>query len=106
MNAERWSQLSLIQQLGNIGSELSRARHWEIQKDRVSRDQALERALDLLDLTLGDKRFRSRLKEPARLREVVGDWFSGKQEYDISPERLEAYFTSFALIPLGQRETV
>ena len=94
-----WMRLSLAQQLGHIGSELSRARHWEAQQDQANRDRALARALNLLDLTLDDKRFRSRLKEPARLREVVGDWFSGRHDYDILPEALEAYCTAFALIP-------
>ena len=96
MNPERWAQLSLVQQLGNIGSELSRARHWEIQKDPESRDRSLVRALELLDLTLGDKRFKSRLKEPARLREVVGDWFVGTGAYEVSQEALKNYFSAYA----------
>ena len=95
VDRQKWLRLSLAQQLGHIGSELSRARHWETQQDQANRDRALVRALELLDLTLDDERFRSRLKEPARLREVVGDWFSGRQEYDISPEALEAYFLNF-----------
>lgn len=99
VDAERWMKLSLAQQLGHIGSELSRARHWESRRDPVSRDNSLVRALELLDLTLDDRRFSARLKEPARLREVVADWLCGKKSYDISPETLEAYFIPFAFIP-------
>ena len=98
MNPERWEKLSLAEQIGNIGSELSRARSWETKKDRESCRNSLERALILIDLTLQDPRWKSRLKEPARLREVVSDWYADQKEYDILPESLEAYCTSFALL--------
>ena len=98
MNSEIWKRFSLAKQIGNIGSELSRAGHWDRRQDRESRNQALERALVLLDLTLNDARWRGRLKELARLREVICDWYADQGEYDISPDALEAYYTSFALL--------
>ena len=94
---QRWYQLSLAQQMGHIGSELGRARRLESQNDLQNCDQALERALDLLDLTLNDQRWHARLVELARFREMVSDWFIGKAAYDISPEVLENYCTQFAL---------
>ncbi len=89
--------MSLAQQMGNIGSELGRARRWEVKKDRKSRDAALIRALALLDLTLNDRRWHARFRELARFREVVSDWFTASAAYDISPEVLEEYCTQFAL---------
>ncbi len=89
--------MSLAQQMGNIGSELGRARRWEAKNDRKSRDAALIRALALLDLTLNDRRWHARLKELARFREAVSHWFTGSAAYDISPEALEDYCTRFAL---------
>jgi len=97
INQSRWYQLSLVQQLGNIGSELSRARHWESKQDSQHRDQSLERALELLDLTLDDQRWRGRLKELTRLREVIGDWFCGQKYYQVPPQALEDYCVSFTL---------
>jgi len=98
MDSETWKRFSLAQQLGNIGSELSRVGHWEARQDLENRNKSLERALALIDLTLRDERWRSRLKELARLREVISDWYVDQGEYEIPPGALEAYYTSFALL--------
>ena len=93
----KWSKFSLSQQLGHIGSEISRARHWEENGDTTSRNKALERALELLDLTLEDRRWQLRLKEIVRLREVICDWLSQQKSYDVPPFVIEEYCTAFAL---------
>ena len=97
IDKQRWAQLPWAQQLGHVGSELSRARHWEMKGDLMSREKALIRAFELLDLTLDDKRWRSRLKELARLREAVSDWFCGEKNYNIPSKALEDYCTRFVL---------
>lgn len=96
---QRWYQLSLAQQMGHVGSELGRARHWESKGDRQSRDHALVRALDLLDLTLNDRRWSGRFRELARFREVVSDWFCGRKAYDVPAETLEGYCARLSLRP-------
>ena len=93
----KWSQFSLTQQLGHVASEISRAKHWEEKGDPVSRDKALERALKLIDLTLLDRRWAKRLKEIVRLREVICDWFSQQENYDVSRLSLDEYCSTFAL---------
>lgn len=99
---ERWFCLSLAQQLGNVGSEISRARQCETAGDETNREAALSRALDLLDVTLDDERLRAtgRRKEIARLREVLADWYCRQGEYRIAPEALEEYCISFTLMPV------
>ncbi len=80
--AGRWWELSLFEQLGNIGSEISRAVKWSGRNDALARG-AFERALELFDLTLDDPRHRqsaARLRELARAREVVVDFFDGANE--------------------------
>jgi len=52
----RWFELSLAQQLGNIGSEVGRAR-LSRGKDEAKFWDAAARALDLFYLTLSDKRW-------------------------------------------------
>lgn len=95
--AGRWQSFSLAQQLGNVGSEVSRARRWQ-GKDEKLFDGAMIRALELLDLTLSDSRWKHRLKEIARARELLCDaWFGGK-EYASDLEGLDRYFFNFALI--------
>jgi len=93
----RWQKLSLIEQLANIGSEVSRACNWQ-NKDEKIFQSAVERALELFDLTLEDPRWKNRLREIARAREVFLDAaiFGGK-EYKSSLKDLERYFFQFAV---------
>ena len=92
-----WAKLPLAAQLANIGSEVSRVIHWQEAGDKVEKEKALERALELLDLTLADMHLPARRLELARLREALSDLFLGTREYDIPPESLEDYFLPFAL---------
>ena len=95
---ERWFTFSLFEQLGNIGGEVHRAlrsRHTD-QKLFAS---AVDRALELFDLTLQDPRWRGgRVREIARAREVFCDAVSGGTEYNSSLEDLDRYFLQFALV--------
>ena len=94
----RWFQLSLAEQLANIGSEVSRARKWE-GKDESIFWGAVDRALELFDLTLMDSRWRKgRLLEIARVREVFCDALFGGKNYQSSLEDLERYFLLFAFL--------
>jgi hypothetical protein len=80
--AGAWWGLSLPEQLGNIGSEIRRAERWKTRNPEVSRG-AFYRALELFDLTLSDPRLRQsppRLREIARAREVVADYFAGPNQ--------------------------
>lgn len=94
--AGKWFQLSLMEQLGNIGSEVGRARKWQGKDDKLFQG-AVNRALDLFDLTLEDKRWRGRRWEIARAREVFCDSALGDKKYGSSLEDLERYFSHFAM---------
>lgn len=103
--AGRWWELSLCEQLGNVGSEVGRAFRWRSRDARVAA-AAFERALELLDLTLDDPRHRrspARLREIARAREVLVDLFAGSNEYRSSPSSLQRYFDAFAVAASRQR---
>lgn len=97
MTSEKWQKLSFAEQMGNIGSEFSRARHWQESGDFTNRERALERMIELIDLTISDKRWRSRLFEILRLREVICDLLIKKGDYNISPKSLQEYFLFFGL---------
>jgi hypothetical protein len=94
LGAGRWRTLTLVEQLGNIGSEVGRTVR---AADEPTRQAAAARALELLDLTLADRRWYGRGSEIARAREVFCDWFSGANAYRTDPSALERYFTQFAL---------
>jgi hypothetical protein len=56
--------------------------------------------LELLDLTLADPRNRrsvARLREIARTREVVVDFFAGANEYGSTSASLQKYFDAYAI---------
>lgn len=91
----RWQELSLSEQLGNIGSEVGRARKWKGKNERIF-EGAWHRALELFDLTLSDPRWMGRLREIARAREVFCDAVFGGGEYSSSLEDMEKYFYPFA----------
>ena len=93
----RWQQLSLVEQLANIGSEAHRASAAKTlgNEDRLA--AALDRFLELFDLTLADGRWIGRRRELARAREVALDFLVGDNVHGSSPQSLDAYFLPFAV---------
>jgi len=100
--AGRWQTLSLLEQLGNVGSEVGRMRR---SRDRDARlaAAAFERALELLDLTLADPRWRGRRREIARARELLCDAAAGGGEYGTTLDDLDRYFLAFAVAARASR---
>jgi hypothetical protein len=80
--------------MANIGSEVERTIKWK-NKNKEYSDKALERALELIDLTLADPKNRSRLREVARMREVLVDYFYYNNIYGSTDELWRKYFYSF-----------
>ena len=101
----RWYSLSLAEQLGNVGSEYERARRAKEKGEPTRFDQAFARMLELLDLTIGDARWKNhRLRELTRLREVLCDeLWNEKQEYR-HPRDLREYFLYFGIAARIQQE--
>ena len=91
----KWFTLSLCNQMGNIGSEIGRANRWK-EKDAANYESAVFRAIELIDLTLSDARWKNRCKEIARAREVICDAYAGGKEFNSTFESLEKYFYHFA----------
>lgn len=92
----RWFQLSLCEQLGNIGSEIQRV--IRARNDDTRYEFAVSRALELFDLTLSDPRWKKRLKELCRTRELFCEAaYFGGELYNTSLEDLDKYFFQFAM---------
>jgi hypothetical protein len=95
--AARWSTFSLLEQMGNIGSEVGRAIRAHEAGNTSRLESSLARALELFDLTATDDRWRG-----ARRREIL----RAREEFcrllfdnDVSPgsaQSLERYFLHFA----------
>ncbi len=93
----RWHEFTLIEQMANIGAEISRAISWKVKGDTLRSLCAMERGLELFDLTIADKRWKRRLKEITRTREVVCDYFYGDNIFESTQESIDKYFLHFAL---------
>ncbi|MCK9574030.1 MAG: hypothetical protein M0R20_06530 [Candidatus Omnitrophica bacterium] len=93
--AGRWSQLSFLEQMANIGSEVERALNWRAKHNVAYCRQAFERSLELIDLTLDSVKGFARLKELARLRETIADYFFGTNQFVSTEESLKKYFLNF-----------
>jgi len=94
--AGRWQTLPLVEQLANVGSDVVRARRWE-KTDPQLCEKAFARALELLDLTIGDPRWKGRRKELTRARELLCDAMMGGKEYGSDLEGLDRWFYPFAV---------
>lgn len=97
LTAGSWRSLTLIEQLANIGSEVDRAikAHEAGRADR--RDAAVDRGLELFDLTAADDRWRGpRRREVLRAREEFCALFWGKSG-GTRTASLNKYFLYFAL---------
>lgn len=92
----RWFTMTLLEQMGNIGSEIHRLVISQ-NRDQNRFDSAFDRALELIDLTLSDPRWKKGYKEIARVREVLCDICFGQNQYNTSFEDLDNYFFQFGL---------
>jgi len=90
-----WPTLSFELQMGNIGSELTRARVFHKRGEREAFRSSLDRANELVALTIDDARWKGRRKELTRLMEVIGDWYQQGKEYGVPIEWLAQYATQF-----------
>lgn len=91
----RWNKLTFFEQMANIGSEVERAISWKNKDNPEYSRLALERALELIDLTVADQKNRKRLKEILRVREMLADYFSFSNEYQSKDRDWQKYFLAF-----------
>jgi hypothetical protein len=91
----RWQQLTLAEQMANVGSEVIRALNWRTKNNAAYSRLAAERALELMDFTLDSVKGFAKLKEIARVREVLVDFFFGENEYGFTEDALKKYFLNF-----------
>ncbi len=83
MERKRWENFNKHQQLLIIAAEFMRAKNWQ-RKDQEKFLLALSRALELIDLTLSDKKWNNNFLMLLRLREEVAKFYILKRTDDIS----------------------
>ena len=95
--AGQWKQMTFLEQMANIGSEVERALNWKAKNNIPYCQKAVDRALELLDLSLESAQGFPRLKELARTREGLVDYFFGNNQYRSDDSSWRNYFLSFAV---------
>jgi hypothetical protein len=93
--AGRWAKLPFVEQMANIGSEVERALNWQEKNNPEYSQKAFERSLELIDLTLDSNTVDSHIKEIARLREFIVDYFYCKNEFRSTAAWFRKYFLQF-----------
>ena len=91
MDIPKWQAMSWPQKMGNIGSEITRARVWEEQNNHPAATQSFERVLEMLQASVGNT-------ETDLLRAIVADMVKNGKQYQVSPRELENYCLPFALL--------
>jgi hypothetical protein len=92
---ERWFELSLIEQLANVGADVERTIRWKQKGNNEYSRTAFDRALDLIYLTVEDPKNRGRLREILRTREALIDHFVYDNEYKTTDEQWQKYFYQY-----------
>ncbi len=88
--------MSLCEQMANIGSEVSRALNWKKKGEEEFSRKAVYRALELIDLSLESAKTFPRIKELARVREAIVDYFCEENKFLSSETLWRKYFDHFA----------
>jgi len=102
--AGAWDRLSLVEQLAHVGSEVERAIRSHDAGRRARWEAALDRALELFDLTARDPRWRGhRRQEVLRAREEFCRLFFGGSPPSGSAAGLRRYFLHFAIAARNRR---
>ncbi|MBN1354464.1 MAG: hypothetical protein JW994_07330 [Candidatus Omnitrophica bacterium] len=91
----RWAEMPLCEQMANVGSEVNRALNWRKKGKIDFSKKAVNRALELLELTIEHAKKYSRLKELLRAKETLADFFYGSNDFGSSGESLRKYFDCF-----------
>lgn len=83
MELDRWQKFNKREQLLMIGSEFLRAKTWQ-KKDNEKFISALWRALELIDLTLSDFKWKNDYRILLGLRQEVTRFYSADRADDVS----------------------
>lgn len=99
VDRQRWAQLTIFEQMGNIYSEVGRTYKARQHGDTQAVDQAVTRALDLFDATVDTliKQKSARSKEVLRARDQFLHTVYDRQVDAHEIASLDKYFANFAV---------
>lgn len=89
---EKWFDLSLAQQMANIGNEVKRALRFPPDSDK--RNMFFNRAIQYTQLTMKDPKNIPVLPELLISKEVLEDYF-GEHNLDCTGEQINRYYQAY-----------
>ena len=90
-----WRNMSFLEMMGNIGSEVERTIKWKEKRNEEYSKLSFFRSLELFWLTLDSQLTSSQIKEVARAREIWIDFVYFENEYKTEAEQWRKYFNQF-----------
>lgn len=93
----KWFNYSIFEQMANIGAEVGRAIKWKNKGKKEFFLNAFYRAVELIDLTIEDPKNKNYLKEILRIKELLGDYLIGNNQYKQTDSQWEKYFYFYTL---------
>lgn len=97
--AGRWAELPFPLQMGNIGSEISRAIKSKIRGNEERAFCATTRAIELFELSIDcNSDSPTRLKELCRGKEEFCDYVFGGNSFGTNPNAMIRYYNQFVTL--------
>ena len=95
-----WLARPIAYQMGNIGSEVSRALKWR-ERNPARSEKAVDRALELFDLTIeANLENHARLTEILKARDEFCDYFFANNSHHTDTSKMQKYYDGFAIMML------
>ena len=92
----RWAAMPFSSQMGNIGSEVSRAVNNKLRGNLERMTNAAYRAIELFELSIDcNSDSRTRLRELCRDKEEFCEYIFGENAFNTNPQRLVRYYDQF-----------
>ncbi len=92
----RWMTIPFPLQMGNIGSEVSRAVNSKARGNTERMTNAAYRAIELFEFTIDDNlKNPGRLKEICRAKEEFCDYIFGDNTFNTDPQKMVHYYDQF-----------
>lgn len=92
---ERWFDLSLPEQMVNIGNEVKRAVRFD--KDSDKKKAFIGKALEYIELTMDDPKNKAVIPEIKIGKEILEDYI-GDHELDYTKEQIRDYYMDFVFL--------
>lgn len=89
---EKWFELSLVQQMINIGNEVKRALRFSSDLDK--RDMFFDRAIQYTNFTMENPKNAHVLSELLISKEVLED-YRGEHKLDCTGEQISRYYQAY-----------